>query len=122
VDAAGLFLRASKLWQLYHDSGAITYARSPLSECTVIGRLMGFRFANRGGLALQTEYMIEFGRMAGIRLRARLVRSTFDGSTHCEWHYTLEPSAQNVAALSALPLFDDSLPLARSLSTPPRSR
>jgi len=126
VDVAGLFLRASKLWQLYHDTGEMLFARSPLSDCSVVTRLVGFRFVNRGALALHAEYMVEYGRLAGIKLRARVTRSTFDGATCCEWSYTTEPTEHNIAALHALPPLDDSWPtqasIARSPSLQPRKR
>jgi hypothetical protein len=92
----------------------------------VVARLVGFRFANRGALALQAEYLLEYGRITGLPLKSRLVRSTFDGAGHVEWHYMLEPTSQNIAALRVLPTLDDALPIIasipRSMSVPPRSR
>jgi hypothetical protein len=67
-------------------------------------RLVDFYFPVRGLAELQTSYTEEYARLLGFQLvEAALVRSATDDNLFYEWRYSVEHSAQHIAALAALP-------------------
>ena len=102
----GLFLRARKLWSLYHDTGQYSLTRSHDDPHSVIIRLTEFRFPARGIVELQMAYVLEFARLVGHPLEGRIRRaSSADGGLY-EWEYRCAPTDENAASLARLPVDD----------------
>jgi hypothetical protein len=85
-DVAGLFLRITKVWSLYHDTGTMLYMRHHENSSVVVVRLQDFTFAVKGMADLQTAYMAEYAKLTGISMQGQCV--AYSGSA-CEWHYEL---------------------------------
>ena len=102
-DVAGLFQRSSRLWGMYHDTGRITIHRAAEDSFTVLMRLLNFHFPASGLIEMQTAFLVEYARLLGFRLDARLTRCMTDGDLLCEWRCSVERSALYVASLAVLP-------------------
>jgi hypothetical protein len=85
------FLRARKLWQLYHDTGTLDLHRRTGTDVVVL-RLSGYDFAFRGLVESQTAYFLEFARLSGLKMEGRSVPGAKGAFT--DWEFTLEPSAE----------------------------
>jgi hypothetical protein len=81
------FLRARKLWQLYHDTGTLDLYRRSGTEVVVL-RLSGYQFAFRGLVESQTAYFLEFARLSGLKMEGRADSRTRE---YIDWEFTLEP-------------------------------
>jgi hypothetical protein len=99
-DVPGLFLRVTKMWMLYHDTGKLDYMRHRERADTVIVRLSDFAFHVQELSNLQTAYMVEYGRLSGFSMRGE---RTAYSSTGCEWQYQLSGSAELLQSMSRLP-------------------
>jgi hypothetical protein len=100
TDAPAFFLRATKLWQLYHDTGTLDVLRRDAGAVVVL-RLSGYAFAFRGLVDIQTAYWLEFARLSGLKMEGRAVANARSDST--DWEFSLEPSpgaAEWIATLS----------------------
>lgn len=102
-DLAGMFQCLERLWRLYHDSGRLNVVRATDDRSSVLVRIVGFHFPLRGLLDVQTGYIAEYARLVGFRVDVRLTRSANAGDPFYEWRCSVEPTAQYVAALAALP-------------------
>lgn len=102
-DIAGLFLRASKVWTLYHDTGRVVYARHPERPDVVVERLVDFHFPLRGMADLQTAYMVELARLSGIELEGSLLRYSSDPSVGCEWTFRVPNDPEKLRSIERLP-------------------
>jgi hypothetical protein len=99
-DVPGLFLRMTKIWTLYHDSGKMEYMRHREKPEVVVVRLSEFSFPVHGLAGLQAAYMIEYGRLSGFTLRGMRTAPTANG---CEWHYELVGDAELLRSMDRLP-------------------
>jgi hypothetical protein len=106
-DIVGMFARLTKLWSMYHDSGTISVGRHASDEAVVVSRLTDFRFPSRGPAELQTGYSVEFARLLGIKLEGKLSRLKTDGEPHCEWHYRVQATPENLAMVASLELLPE---------------
>jgi hypothetical protein len=100
-----MFVRTSKLWSMYHDTGRMTAGRTLLPSVVSV-RLFDFKFPARGLLELQTAYMCEYARLAGNSLSGRVSHSTIAGDPFCEWEYTCEPTEDVLQSIAQLPLHE----------------
>jgi hypothetical protein len=99
----GIFLRATKLWALYHDTGTFTALRSRDDPSVVVLRLTGFRFPSRGVVELQQGYMVEYIRLLGHTVEGRIRRASgADGGLY-EWEYRCARTPENLESLALLP-------------------
>ena len=103
ADPGVFFQRLAKIWQLYHDSGRLEFARRRSARATVVARLNGFKYSVQGLVDLQTGYLAEFARLAGARMTVKLVRSTASGDPFCEWEFAIERTPALEQWLLALP-------------------
>lgn len=102
-DVGGMFLRLSKMWGMYHDTGRVVYTRHPRAAHVVVSRLLDFKFPIRGMAELQTAFVVEYARLAGISLIGALEH--FGGGSHgCEWQYQVQASHETLASLASLSL------------------
>lgn len=99
---SAFFLRASKLWQLYHDTGKLEALRRANSEGVVVLRLSGFRFPVPGMEQLQSAYLREFARLSGLRLDMQLVKAPTRGDSHYEWDSVIQASTDVTAWIQSL--------------------
>jgi hypothetical protein len=101
---SSFFLRASKLWQLYHDTGKLEALRRADADGVVVLRLSDFRFPAPGMEELQSAYLREFARLSGLRLDMQLVKSPARGHPHYEWDSTVDTTADVTAWIRSLPV------------------
>lgn len=94
------FLRAKKLWQLYHDTGTLELCRRPGTDIVVL-RLSGYEFAFRGFVESQTAYFLEFARLSGLKMEGRAVPNAEGDCT--DWEFTLESSPEVAQWIATLP-------------------
>jgi hypothetical protein len=99
-DVPGLFLRMTKIWTLYHDSGKMEYMRHRDKPEVGVVRLSEFAFPVHGLAGLQAAYMVEYGRLSGFTLRGL---RTAPASNGCEWHYELVGGAELLRSMDRLP-------------------
>jgi hypothetical protein len=92
------FLRARKLWQLYHDTGTLDLYRRSETDIVVL-RLSGYQFAFRGLIESQTAYFLEFARLSGLKMEGRAVPGTKE---HTDWEFTLDPGADAAQWIATL--------------------
>jgi len=90
ASAPAFFLRATKLWQLYHDTGTVDVLRSAGSEVVVL-RLTGYQFAFRGLVEMQTAYWLEFAQLSGLKMEGRVVST--GRSDYTDWEFPLPPES-----------------------------
>lgn len=100
TDAPAFFLRATKLWQLYRDTGTLDVLRRRDSGGVVL-RLSGYQFAFRGLIEIQTAYWLEFARLSGLKLDGRAVPAAKSDFT--EWEFSLEPAPGVAEWIATLP-------------------
>jgi hypothetical protein len=100
---AHLFIkRAVKLWSQYHDTGTMEIRGGRAATNTLVVRLIGFQIPIDGYVRLQVAYTEEYGRLVGVPLEGRVVRSTARGDPFCEWDYTFERTAATEAFIRSL--------------------
>lgn len=100
-DVAGLCLRMAKMWGMYHDTGRFIFSRHPTRANVLVGRLVDFQFPVRGMAELQTAFMVECARLAGIELKGNVERFV-EGTATCEWHYQVAVTPENMASLASV--------------------
>jgi hypothetical protein len=105
-DVAGLLLRVTKVWSLYHDTGRALHLRHGQRVDTAIVRIVDFHFALRGLAELQTAYIIEYARLSGIVLEGSLARYASDLNSGCEWHFRVGSEPEKLRSVASLPLAD----------------
>ncbi|HVW29443.1 MAG TPA: hypothetical protein VHC69_28955 [Polyangiaceae bacterium] len=105
-DPAAFFLRATRLWQQYHDTGRMEIVGGRTWTNCVVMRLMGFVIPIEGFVQLQGYYLEEYGRLVGLELDATVVRSTARKDPYCEWEHRLARTPQTEAYVASLPPFD----------------
>lgn len=89
-DVDSFMKRALRLWSQYHDTGTMEIRGARVATNTVVLRLVGFQIPVEGYVRLQVGYTEEYGRLVGIPLHGKVVRSTAKGDPFCEWDYTFE--------------------------------
>jgi hypothetical protein len=99
-----LFVRLSKLWSMYHDTGKMTVARSASDACVVIVRVADFIFPSRGVVEIQMAYCCEFARLTGNTVAGRILSATSSQDPVTEWAYTCERSQEIMDSIAQLPL------------------
>ncbi len=105
-DPAQLFRRATRLWGQYHDSGTMQLSGGRARTSSVFIQLTDFHIPIEGFVRLQGYYVEEFGRLVGVELTSRVLRSTARGHGHCEWECNLDrtpTSEEFIATLPAVP-------------------
>lgn len=101
-DVAFFMKRAVKLWSQYHDTGAMEICGGRVETNTLVLRLVGFHIPTDGYVRLQVAYIEEYGRLVGIPLQGKTVRSTAKGDPFCEWDYTFERTPASEAYIRSL--------------------
>jgi hypothetical protein len=99
-DVAGLFLRMTKMWTLYHDSGRLFSTRHSDLPNVVVVQLHDFAFASQGMADLQTAYMVEYAKLSGFSIKGERVAYSPSG---CEWHYELASHPELERSMARLP-------------------
>jgi hypothetical protein len=102
-DPAMFFRRAVKLWSQYHDTGAMEIVGGRVLANSVVTRLVGFHIPIEGFVRLQGYYLEEFGKLIGLPMESKVVRSTARGDVFCEWEAALERSERTEAYVASLP-------------------
>jgi hypothetical protein len=102
-DPEAFFKRTLRLWSQYHDTGTMELCGSRPADSSVVMRLVGFHIPIEGFVRLQGYYLEEYGRLVGLPIQSRVVRSTAAGDPFCEWEHTLERNPASIAFLSSLP-------------------
>jgi hypothetical protein len=97
------FRRAVRIWSQYHDSGTMQLRGGSIETNTVVIRLADFHIPIEGFVRLQGFYLEEFGRLMGLEVASRVVRSTARGDAFCEWEYRLARGAIEDAYVASLP-------------------
>lgn len=69
----------------------------------MVMQLVGFRIPLEGFVRLQGYYLEEFGKLVGLELESRVLRSTATGDPFCEWEHTLRCSSATAAYVATLP-------------------
>lgn len=100
---ATLFHRLGVLWTLYHDAGRVLAWRAASDECRAIVRLMDYDLSDPKLARMHLAYSCEYGRILGINISGRVVRTTSEGAPFNEWEYSCEPTRQNIESLALLP-------------------
>jgi len=106
VDAAdprSFFLRATRLWSQYHDTGRMEIIGGLPKTNAVLMRLLGFVIPIEGFVRLQGYYLEEYGRLVGIEVSSIVTRSTANDDPFCEWEIRLSRSAATDAYVASLP-------------------
>jgi hypothetical protein len=99
TDAPAFFLRATKLWQLYHDTGSLDVFRRAGGNVVVL-RLSGYAFPFRGLVDSQTAYFLEFARLSGLKMEGHAAAGT--NGAHTDWEFSLEPNPRTAEWLATL--------------------
>lgn len=107
MDIDGFFLRASRLWSQYHDSGRFEIVGGRRDTNGVVMRLVGFQIPIEGFVRLQGYYLEEYGRLLGIELESTVTRSTTNGDPFCEWEHRLARTPATEAFVESLPTVRD---------------
>jgi hypothetical protein len=102
-DPAQLFRRATRLWGQYHDSGTMQVSGGRARTSSVFVQLTDFQIPIEGFVRLQGYYLEEFGRLVGVDLKSRVLKSTTRGQDLCEWEYTLGRTPESEAYVASLP-------------------
>jgi hypothetical protein len=97
---AEFFLRARKLWQLYHDTGTLDLFRRAGTDIVVL-RLSGYQFAFRGLVESQTAYFLEFARLSSLKMEGRAVAGAKGEFT--DWEFKLEADPEVAQWIATLP-------------------
>jgi hypothetical protein len=99
-DVCGLFLRMTKVWTLYHDTGRLVYMRHRERPNVVTVRLHDFAFPVQGLADLQMAYMVEYAKLSGFSLKGE--RVSFSANV-CEWQYELTSHPELAQSMTRLP-------------------
>jgi hypothetical protein len=102
-DPASFFVRATRLWQQYHDTGRMELAGGCTRTNTIVMRLMGFVIPMEGFVQLQGYYLEEYGRLVGIELVSTVTRSTARKDPYCEWEHRLARTPETEAYVASQP-------------------
>lgn len=100
ADAPAFFLRATKLWQLYRDTGHLEVFRGSGTDVVVL-RLSGYEFSLPRLVDVQTAYFLEFAKLSGLKMEARAVPTTKRDTT--DWEFVLEPDPRSLDWIASLP-------------------
>ncbi len=103
ADPAELFRRASRLWSQYHDSGSIQLYGGRIRTNSAFVKLTGLHIPIDGFVRLQGYYLEEFGRLGGVELTSKVLRSTARGHEECQWEYGLARTPASEAFVASLP-------------------
>jgi len=107
LDPEGFFLRATRLWGQYHDTGRLDIVGGRRETNGVVMRLVGFVIPIEGFVRLQGYYLEEYGRLIGIEIASTVTRSTATGDAFCEWEHRLARTAATEAYVESLPPMKD---------------
>ncbi|HVU02501.1 MAG TPA: hypothetical protein VHE30_12145 [Polyangiaceae bacterium] len=102
-DLGSFFLRATRLWSQYHDTGKMEIVGARKSERSVVMRLVGFVIPIEGFVRLQGYYLEEYGALVGIEVRSVVTKSTANGDPFCEWEHRLARTPAADAYVASLP-------------------
>ncbi len=102
-DPEKFFRRAQKLWSQYHDTGTMELAGGRIATNSVFLRLVAFQIPIDGFVRLQGYYLEEFGKLIGLDVDSKVLRSTAQGHPFCEWECILGRSEQTEAFVASLP-------------------
>jgi hypothetical protein len=102
-DPATFFLRATRLWQQYHDTGRMEIVGGNTTMNSIVMRLMGFVIPIEGFVQLQGYYLEEYGRLVGLDLVSTVTRSTARKDPYCEWEHRLTRTPETEAYIATLP-------------------
>ena len=103
ADVEVFMKRGAKLWEQYHDTGKIELLGGRTTTNSVVVRLRGFAIPVEGYLRLNIAYTEEYGRLVGIDIKGKILRSTARGDPFCEWEYTLGRTPASEAFIASLP-------------------
>lgn len=101
-NVAGFVRRALTLWPQYHDTGTMEVCGGRAATNSMFVRLTGFSIPLEGYIRLQVAYTEEYGRLSGIPITGKVVRSTAKGDPFCEWEYTFGRNDQTEAFVRGL--------------------
>jgi hypothetical protein len=104
TSAYSMFVRLTKLWSMYHDTGKMTAARSGSDARLVHVRVSDFKFPSRGLVELQMAYFCEYARLTGNSVTGRIVSASSEGAPVTEWAYVCANTKDVVDSIAQLPL------------------
>lgn len=99
--------RGAKLWEQYHDTGKIELRGARVKTNSVVSILKGFSIPIDGYVRLNAAYTEEYGRLIGIDIKGKVLRSTARGDPFCEWEYTIGRTPASEAFIASLPQLPD---------------
>jgi hypothetical protein len=102
-DPERFFRHALRLWGQYHDTGTMQIRGGRVHSNSVVIELLGFHIPLDGFVRLQGYYLEEFGRLVGLGLESKVMRSTARGKGNCEWEYALARTPASEAFVASLP-------------------